>query len=250
MGDHPSAEFLLRGRSVRALYEVRRREFGSREGIELVMDDGPSVLLWNGTDWILRINAGRWSELPTRAWPPQAWEFVQGEGAGDSGADEILSVDLRFDTGGDRMEIEPGFGKTRLVMDSGDPMSRRVAGRTEERVSELSRSADAMVNPEGPRGELNRQVAAMEFVEKLTFAPTDDILEMLSTDFERRWGLPVWARNLAYRLACLQRPDDPYLLRMAASDLYLHGPDWDHQAEELNRRAARLKDESPNTEQQ
>lgn len=64
---------------MRALYEVRRREFGSREGIELVMDDGPSVLLWNGTDWIVRINAGRWPELPTRAWPPQAWEFVQGE---------------------------------------------------------------------------------------------------------------------------------------------------------------------------
>ncbi|WP_223809050.1 hypothetical protein [Nocardiopsis listeri] len=118
----------------------------------------------------------------------------------------------------------------------------------EEHVSELSRSADAMVDPEGPREDQDRQVAFMEFVEKLTFAPADDILEMLSTDFERRWGLPVWARNLAYRLACLQRPDDPYLLRMAASDLYLHGPDWDRQAEELNRRAARMDPESSETE--
>lgn len=115
-------------------------------------------------------------------------------------------------------------------------------------MSELSRSADAMVDPEEPREDQDRQVAVMEFVEKLTFAPADDILEMLGTDFEKRWGLPVWARNLAYRLACLQRPDDPYLLRMAASDLYLHGPDWDHQAEELNRRAARLEAESAYTE--
>lgn len=48
MGDHPSAEFLLRGRSVRASYEVRHREFGGSEGIELVMDDGSSVR--GGTD--------------------------------------------------------------------------------------------------------------------------------------------------------------------------------------------------------
>ena len=118
----------------------------------------------------------------------------------------------------------------------------------EEGVSELSRLAAVLTDPKGFRADQDRQVAAMEFVEKLTFAPADDILEMLRTDFDRRWGLPVWARNLAYRLACLQRPDDPYLLRMAASDLYLHGPDWDHQAEELNRHAARLEAESAYTE--
>ncbi|MFE6806969.1 hypothetical protein ACFVEN_35750 [Streptomyces sp. NPDC057681] len=32
-------------------------------------------------------------------------------------------------------------------------------------------------------------------------------------------AMPVWARNLAFRLACLQRPDDPELLREAAADL-------------------------------
>ncbi|WP_235006310.1 hypothetical protein [Nocardiopsis sp. JB363] len=114
-------------------------------------------------------------------------------------------------------------------------------------MSELSRLADAIVDPSGSCDDQDRQVAVMEFVEKLTFATVDDILEMLRVDFESRWGLPVWARNLAYRLACLQRPDDPHLLRMAASDLYLHGPDWDHIAEDLNQCAARLEAVSPET---
>ncbi|AWS48739.1 hypothetical protein DKM19_27305 [Streptosporangium sp. 'caverna'] len=52
--------------------------------------------------------------------------------------------------------------------------------------------------------------------------------------------LPVWARNLTYRLACLQRPDDAELLRAASHDLYFHGPDWDDSAEELRRRADEL----------
>ena len=115
-------------------------------------------------------------------------------------------------------------------------------------MSELSMLADVIADPKGPRSDQDRQVALMMFVEKLTFATVDDILEMLRVDFESRWGLPVWARNLAYRLACLQRPDDPRLLRMAASDLYLHGPDWDHLAEELNQCAARLESESPEAE--
>jgi hypothetical protein len=47
-------------------------------------------------------------------------------------------------------------------------------------------------------------------------------------------------RNLAYRLALLQRPDDPALLRAAALNLWLHGPEWDHIAAELTRRADAL----------
>ncbi|MEV5512333.1 hypothetical protein AB0L50_05145 [Streptomyces flaveolus] len=54
-------------------------------------------------------------------------------------------------------------------------------------------------------------------------------------------GLPPWARNPAYRLACLQRPDDPELLREAAADLLCFGPDWDAEAEDLERRAAELE---------
>ena len=57
---------------------------------------------------------------------------------------------------------------------------------------------------------------------------------MLSDELTGDWtALPPWARNLAHRLACLQRPDGPGLLREAAADLLCRGPDWDAQAEEL-----------------
>ncbi|KOV95120.1 hypothetical protein ADK65_29990 [Streptomyces sp. NRRL B-1140] len=81
-----------------------------------------------------------------------------------------------------------------------------------------------------------------EFIEKLTFATADEILAMLEDVLTEDWmALPPWARNLAYRLACLQRPDDPQLLREAASDLLSFGPDWDTFAEDLKRRAAELE---------
>jgi hypothetical protein len=53
--------------------------------------------------------------------------------------------------------------------------------------------------------------------------------------------LPVWVRNLAYRLVLLQRPDDPALMREAAQNLCLHGPDWDDIAADLTRRAEMLE---------
>ncbi|MGE7440132.1 hypothetical protein [Kitasatospora sp. NPDC001175] len=46
--------------------------------------------------------------------------------------------------------------------------------------------------------------------------------------------LPVWVGNLAYRLALLQRPDDP---AQAAESFGLYGPDWDDIAADLRRRA-------------
>jgi hypothetical protein len=53
--------------------------------------------------------------------------------------------------------------------------------------------------------------------------------------------LPVWIRNLAYRLVLLQRPDEPALLREAAESLYLNGPDWDGIARDLRRQADALE---------
>jgi hypothetical protein len=53
--------------------------------------------------------------------------------------------------------------------------------------------------------------------------------------------LPVWVRNLAYRLVLLQRPDELALLREAAENLWLHGPDWDDIAADLKRRADSLE---------
>ncbi|MGW0670904.1 hypothetical protein [Streptomyces sp. NPDC002746] len=90
----------------------------------------------------------------------------------------------------------------------------------------------------------SRQIgeAGRDFIEKLTFATADEILTMLRELLAEDWmALPPWARNLAYRLACLQRPDDPRLLREAAADLLCFGPDWDEFAEDLKRRAAELE---------
>ncbi|MER5223118.1 hypothetical protein [Streptomyces flaveus] len=99
----------------------------------------------------------------------------------------------------------------------------------------LSRTIDG-----GDSRQINE--AARESVEKLTFATADEILAMLGGVLAEDWmALPPWARNLAYRLACLQRPDDPQLLREAAADLLSFGPDWDTFAEDLKRRAAELE---------
>ncbi|WP_191892514.1 hypothetical protein, partial [Streptomyces griseoaurantiacus] len=78
------------------------------------------------------------------------------------------------------------------------------------------------------------------FIEILTFAEADEILAMLHYVIEEDYFFLVWARNLAYRLACLQRPDDPDLLREAAIDLFNFGPDWDDISESLKAEADRL----------
>ncbi|WP_173097839.1 hypothetical protein [Actinomadura verrucosospora] len=80
------------------------------------------------------------------------------------------------------------------------------------------------------------------FIEELTFAEAESILAMLRELCPHLVDgrLPVWVRNLAYRLVVLQRPDDPALLREAAQSLRLHGPDWDDIAASLSRRAQKL----------
>lgn len=84
--------------------------------------------------------------------------------------------------------------------------------------------------------------AARAFVEAVTFADADAILAGLRGELAADWmAMPVWARNLAYRLACLQRPDDPALLREAAADVFSFGPDWDDAAHALWRRADEIE---------
>jgi hypothetical protein len=72
----------------------------------------------------------------------------------------------------------------------------------------------------------------------LTFSDANEILsfldEMTSNDF---LNLPVWLRNLAYRLATLQRPNDAALMRRAAADLECFGPTWDDIVASLRRQA-------------
>lgn len=82
------------------------------------------------------------------------------------------------------------------------------------------------------------------FIEKLTFADAAEILAMLRELCPNVVDglLPVWVRNLAYRLVLLQRPDDPTVLREAALNLWLHGLDWDDLAAALEARATTLEE--------
>ncbi|MBQ0900957.1 MULTISPECIES: hypothetical protein [Micromonospora] len=91
------------------------------------------------------------------------------------------------------------------------------------------------------RGDLLENLQ-QEFVEELTFSSAEDIVNMLRTMLQQDWmGLPPWARNLAFRLACLQRPDDAELLRVAAADLIAFGPDWNDVARGLQAEADRIE---------
>ncbi|MFI5801496.1 hypothetical protein [Streptomyces sp. NPDC051561] len=95
----------------------------------------------------------------------------------------------------------------------------------------------------GPTPPCEAQHHEHFFVEELTFADADSILAMLHALAPNLadGNLPVWILNLSYRLALLQRPDDPALLREAADSLWLHGPDWDARAEGMKRRAEELE---------
>ncbi|GLY00662.1 hypothetical protein [Actinoplanes sp. NBRC 101535] len=90
----------------------------------------------------------------------------------------------------------------------------------------------------------NDKVDAMRtFAERVTFASADEILSVLREIAAEDWiAMPPWARNLAFRLACLQRPTDVAILREAAADLLSFGPDWDAHAFELQSRADQIED--------
>ncbi|MCP2259967.1 hypothetical protein LX15_003678 [Streptoalloteichus tenebrarius] len=111
-------------------------------------------------------------------------------------------------------------------------------------MSKLLEAANRLY-PEAPdeRSDSQKMSDEYRFIETLTFADADEILVMLHDDFEKGYRFPVWVRNLAYRLACLQRPDDPDLLREAAADLLLFGPDWDDIAQAMTAKADRIDPE-------
>lgn len=93
-----------------------------------------------------------------------------------------------------------------------------------------------------PAPPCNRGHHEQSFVEELTFADADTIFAVLREPSPQLVDglLPVRVRNLSYRLVLLQRPDEPALLREAAQNLWLHGPDRDDIAAELTRRAEAL----------
>ncbi|GAA3085088.1 hypothetical protein GCM10017562_63750 [Streptomyces roseofulvus] len=94
-----------------------------------------------------------------------------------------------------------------------------------------------------PTPECGREHRERYFVEELTFADADAILAMLRELCPQYvdGNLPVWIRNLSYRLVLLQRPDEPELMREAAMVLQIFGPDWDDIAADLMKRADALK---------
>ncbi|MFF4324409.1 hypothetical protein [Streptomyces sp. NPDC001568] len=86
---------------------------------------------------------------------------------------------------------------------------------------------------------------SMYFTEELTFADADEILAMLHALCPNVVDgfLPVWVRNLGYRLILLQRPDEPALMRAAAINLAAFGPSWDDISDDLRDRANALDPE-------
>jgi hypothetical protein len=109
-------------------------------------------------------------------------------------------------------------------------------------VSDLARLMSHISTGGVNGGAMGIPVEVQHFIEKLTFADPDDIWQSLQESLAEDWmALPVWARNLAFRLLFLQRTDDAEILGQAGADLLSFGPDWDEFAEKLLARAEELK---------
>ena len=99
---------------------------------------------------------------------------------------------------------------------------------------------------------MSRLEAECDLVEEMTFASAEELLVWIDTATATTndlFAVPIWLRTLAFRLACLQRPNDPVLLRRAADDLEFYGPDWDEIAADLKKRAEALELEQANKRQ-
>jgi hypothetical protein len=106
--------------------------------------------------------------------------------------------------------------------------------------STLLALARALVGSPTDRG------AARSFVEHATFAAPAELVSTLETSIAEDFlGLPPWARNLLFRLACLQSPGDAALRRQAAADLRAFGPDWDAEADRLDAEADEIERPAP-----
>lgn len=109
-------------------------------------------------------------------------------------------------------------------------------------VSELTNLISHLSTGGRAGGAIGMPSEVQRFIEELTFADPEDIQEALQHVLAENWmGLPAWARNLAFRLLCLQQPDDPEVLGQAGADLLSFGPDWDEIAEALLARSEALR---------
>jgi hypothetical protein len=76
------------------------------------------------------------------------------------------------------------------------------------------------------------------FIELLTFAAAEDVIVLLEHVYQTDFlSMPVWMRNLAFRLVCLQQPMNATIRHVAAQDLRCFGSDWDVIADQLEQDA-------------
>ncbi|MBI1923182.1 hypothetical protein HYR99_02915 [Candidatus Poribacteria bacterium] len=102
----------------------------------------------------------------------------------------------------------------------------------------MSRLTEAMAEMLKAKDTRERIEAEHRFIEILTFSDFNEIVAMLEVALTNDWlGFPVWARNLAFRLTCLLEPKNAEIRRRAAADLRCFGPDWDEEADRLEREA-------------
>lgn len=107
-------------------------------------------------------------------------------------------------------------------------------------MSELIDAARGLVNAKSTADRLELE---HQFLERLTFSSAEQIVCMLDGLLagEHWMELPVWARNLSFRLACLLQPDHAEIRRRAAADLLCFGPDWDKEAAQYEMEARRIE---------
>ncbi len=106
-------------------------------------------------------------------------------------------------------------------------------------MSELTAVMLKMLKAKDKRERLK---AEHRFIETLMFSDFNEIVAMLDKALADDWiGVPVWARNLAFRFACLLEPKNAEIRRRAAADLRCFGPDWDEKADRLDREADELE---------
>jgi hypothetical protein len=106
----------------------------------------------------------------------------------------------------------------------------------------MGRLLDAMHEMLRTEDIAERIEAERRFTEVLTFSSFNEIVEMLDTALANYWiEFPVWARNLAFRLASLLQPHNAEIRRRAAADLRCFGPDWDAEADRLVKEAETIE---------
>ena len=97
--------------------------------------------------------------------------------------------------------------------------------------------------------EIDRKIEAEErFIEVLTFSSFGEIVNMIELALSEYWiEFPIWARNLSFRLACLLEAENVEIRRRAAADLRCFGPDWDAEADRLEKEVEEIEIRSQKT---